>query len=527
MFPGIAENVDEEIGATVHHLRLIAELRVGVHHAQDLDDPFDAVEAAEIRPRRGEDVETDLARRLVPLLDGQVATEFPGRATRARAVTRDEKQTSDLHRSHVIRDRRRRRRQFDPQLFQSVFSCHTFPLLVLRVDSPRLLADGSLPGESGQRGVPFAHRAGSQREMGESETTSSRLIETLIELMELPGPTGQEEPVLAWCRNRWAQLGADVRVTPIGNVLAHVPGNGPKLLLQGHADEIGFVVKSIDGRGFVWLDNGQGGGGRFFHDRYPVGQPALVIGRRAHVPGLFATATGHILTTRPQEPGRLATNDLFVDVGASSRAQAEALGVHVGAGVIWNPPTRRLGHRLFGKAVDDRVSLALMTYLLEAIDRGALAYDLTVAATVQEEIGLVGASSLASPTDFDLAIAIDNGPIGDYPGIDPREMPVILGLGPTLVYKDGWVHYDRRIIEQLRDLAFARDVPIQESTYPGFGSDGAQLIKLGIPTALLGISTRYTHSAFEMVDERDVEASLELLKAFVTTPASPLPLGPS
>src|SRR5215204_78426 len=120
---------------------------------------------------------------------------------------------------------------------------------------------------------------------------SKSLIETLIELMELPGPTGQEEPVLAWCRERWAQLGAEVRVAPIGNVLAHVPGDGPKLLLQGHADEIGFVVKSIDLRGFVWLDNGQGGGGRFFHDRYPVGQPALIIGRRARVPGLFATAT--------------------------------------------------------------------------------------------------------------------------------------------------------------------------------------------------------------------------------------------
>lgn len=356
---------------------------------------------------------------------------------------------------------------------------------------------------------------------------SSSLIETLIELMELPGPTGQEEPVLAWCRDRWRQLGADVRVAPIGNVLAHVPGTGPRLLMQGHADEIGFVVKNIDGRGFIWLDNGQGGGGRFFHDRYPVGQPALVIGRRAHVPGLLATATGHILTTKAQEPGRLAMNDLFVDVGASSRAQAEALGVHVGAGVIWNPPTRRLGHRLYGKAVDDRVALALMTQLLAEVEPSALAYDLTIAATVQEEIGLVGASSLASPADVDLAIAIDNGPIGDYPGIDPREMPVTLGQGPTLVYKDGWVHYDRRIIGQLRDLATIHDIPIQESTYPGFGSDGAALIKLGIPTALVGISTRYTHSAFEMVDERDVEAALALLKTFVTTPATPLPLGPS
>src|SRR5262249_37262590 len=260
---------------------------------------------------------------------------------------------------------------------------------------------------------------GSNARMGPSETEpSSALIETLIELMELPGPTGQEEPVLAWCRHRWQQLGAEVRVTPIGNVLAHVPGAGPRLLLQGHADEIGFVVKSIDDKGFVWLDNAQAGGGRFVHDRYPVGQPALILGRDARVPGLFATMTGHILTTRAQEPARLAMNDLFVDVGASSKAEAEALGVHVGAGVIWNPATRRLGHRLFGKAVDDRVALALLTHLVADLDRTTLAYDLILAATVQEEIGLVGATSLVSQTDVDLAIAIDNGPIGDYPGID-------------------------------------------------------------------------------------------------------------
>src|SRR4051794_14977445 len=104
---------------------------------------------------------------------------------------------------------------------------------------------------------------------------SSPVVRTLIELMEMAGPTGQEEPILAWCRERWARLGATVSVTPVGNVLAHYSGNGPRLLLQGHADEIGFVVKSIDANGFVWLDNGQAGGGRFFHDRYPVGQPAL------------------------------------------------------------------------------------------------------------------------------------------------------------------------------------------------------------------------------------------------------------
>jgi endoglucanase len=344
--------------------------------------------------------------------------------------------------------------------------------------------------------------------------------------MELPGPTGQEEPVLAWCRDRWASLGGHVETSPIGNVAAQFKGAGPKLLVQGHADEIGFVVKSIDARGFVWLTDGQAGS-KTFQSRYPVGQPALVVGRESTVPGVFATATGHILSTRSDDKVRLDANDFFVDLGVESREEAIALGAHVGAGVIWNPSTRRIGSRIFGKAIDDRVALALMTHLVDGLNTNSLAYDLTIAATVQEEIGLIGATSLGNRGQYDLAIAIDNGPIADYPGVDEREMPLHLGKGPTLVYKDSWTHYDRRVIYQLLDVATANNIPVQQSIFPGFGSDGAALIRAGIPTALLAIATRYTHSAFEMADIRDVEAALALLRAFITTPGAELALGPS
>jgi putative aminopeptidase FrvX len=360
-----------------------------------------------------------------------------------------------------------------------------------------------------------------------AQAVSSDLIETVIELMNLAGPTGQEEPVLAWCREVWSDLGADVSVSPIGNVTAHIAGTGPRLLLQGHADEISYVVKSIDDRGFIWLADGQAGASRHLYHRHPVGQPALIIGRGTQVSGLFATVTGHIVSTRPDEGPLLALNDVFVDVGAESREEAEALGVQVGAGVIWNPPARRIGHRVVGKAIDDRVALALMTHLLMSVDREELTYDLTLAATIQEEIGLIGATSLGSRGNYDLAIAIDNGPIGDYPGVDSREMPVRLGAGPTLVYKDSWTHYDRRVLNRLLDVAESKGIDVQQAVFPGFGSDGAALIRAGIPTALLGIATRYTHSPFEMADERDVCGALDLLKAFVTAPATPLERGPA
>lgn len=352
------------------------------------------------------------------------------------------------------------------------------------------------------------------------------LTETLIELMEIAAPTGQEEPVLAWCREKWAAAGADVSVQPIGNVLGRIRGDGPRLLIQGHADEIGFVVKSIDERGFIWLTDGQAGS-RNFAERYPVGKPALIVARNARIDGVFGAPTGHILSTKADRSKAPSEDDIFVDIGVDSREEAEALGVHVGAGVIWNPPTRRLGKRLYGKAIDDRVSLALMTHLLSDVAHVDFRYDITVAATIQEEIGLIGALSLGQAGPFDLAIAIDNGPIADYPGTSLREMPVQLGKGPTLVYKDSWVHYDRRIIDQLIDVADANDIPVQRSIYPGFGSDGASLIRTGIPSALLAVSTRYTHSAFEMLDERDLTGAFDLLRAFVTSDPIPLPLGPS
>jgi endoglucanase len=361
-----------------------------------------------------------------------------------------------------------------------------------------------------------------------TDTAVPACIETLIELMALPAPTGQEEPVLAWCRERWTALGAEVQSTPIGNVVARVGGNGPRLLLQGHADEISFVVRSIDERGFVWLADGQGSS-RSFHARYPVGQPALILGRSGQVAGIFAAPTGHILSTRDDKGADLpdTAGTIFVDVGAESREEVEAMGVHVGAGVIWNPVTQRLGHRYVGKAIDNRVSLALITHLLMTVDAAEWQYDLTVAATVQEEIGLVGAQSLGGPDSYDLAIAIDNGPIADYPGTSDGDLPVRLGQGPTLIYKDAMVHYDRRVLGRLLDVATANDIPVQQGVYPGFGSDGAALIRAGIPTALLAIATRYTHSPFEMGDERDLDGALRLLTAFVTSAAEPLPPGPS
>lgn len=343
-------------------------------------------------------------------------------------------------------------------------------------------------------------------------------FELLRELMEIPGPTGQEQAVMTRLKELWAPKAQRVWSSKVGNLLAHIGGDGPILLLQAHADEIGFVVKSIDANGFLWLANAQAGVNNPTK-RYPAGQPALVVGRHGPIEGLFATATGHVLTPEQRRKDELEFSDLFVDVGASSREEVIATGIHVGAGVIWNPPVRRLGSRIYGKAIDDRVSLAIMTLLLDNVDPSELQYDLYFAATVQEEIGLAGANSLRPEIDADLAIALDNGLVGDIPTVSEHDMPTVLGGGPTLVHKDNYVHYDYDLIWRLADVAERAGIPVQHAVYQQFGSDGAALLRQGIPAALVAPATRYTHSAFEMIDERDVDHTLALLEAFVTTPA--------
>lgn len=338
--------------------------------------------------------------------------------------------------------------------------------------------------------------------------------ELLRELMEIPGPTGQEHRVMAWLEDRWAGRVEKLWRSKLGNLLAHVGGQGPKLLITGHADEIGFVVRGIDEQGFLWLASAQAGGDPRL--RYPAGHPALVIGRKEPVEGIFATATGHVVNEE-QRARPLTFDNLFVDIGAASREEVLAKGIHVGAGVIWNPPTRRAGTRIYGKAIDDRVALAIMTELLDGLDPATLAYDIYFAATVQEEIGLVGAMSLRADIDADLAIAIDNGPVGDIPTLGPQQLPTALGAGPVLVHKDRRVHYDYDLLFRIADHAEQSGIPIQHAIFENFGSDGGALVQQGIPTALVGISTRYTHSAFEMMDERDLDYALQLLRSFITT----------
>jgi endoglucanase len=341
------------------------------------------------------------------------------------------------------------------------------------------------------------------------------VYELLKQLTELPGPCGHEGAVADFLRERWAGSGAEVATTPVGNVVARIPGDGPRLMVQAHMDEMSLRVRTVTDDGFVHLGAGQRGSG-FGILTEAVNRTALILTPDGLVEGVFARATGHLRSADGGHlDGRIASwDDVFVDLGLPDRRSVLDAGVHVGSPVLYEAQTRRLGDHVVGKAFDDRVGLALMTALADRLAGTSPTREVVLVATVQEEAGAIGAASLRHDLGpFPEAIALEVGPAGDFPGTAPDAREVALGRGPALVHSDAATHYDSALTRALLDLAEREKILLQHAAFASFGTDGAQLMMQGIPTALLAVPTRYTHSPFETVHLDDVSAALELLVA--------------
>ena len=345
------------------------------------------------------------------------------------------------------------------------------------------------------------------------------MFELIKMYTELPGPGSDEWAVQEVLKERWSPRAQDMMMTPVGNLIATMGGNGPRLMIAAHADELCFVVRHISEDGFIWLASGQRNTDQYVTLRstfLPWGLPALVVTETGSVECLFATLTGHVLTTEQQAKTKWDYNDIWLDAGVSSRQEAEGKGIQVGDRVIWNPPTQRMGDYAYGKAMDDRVCFAVMERLLDVIDMEKLAYELVYVSTVQEEIGLIGAESAAEVANCETAISLDVGLVGDVPGVDPRDASAKLGGGPGIVHKDLY-NYSRPLTLALMRAARDASIPVQPGVFTWYGSDSGAFARHGLRSGLIVIPTRYTHSPFEMVHLRDVEQTVQLLKHFLET----------
>lgn len=356
---------------------------------------------------------------------------------------------------------------------------------------------------------------------------------TLERLTALNGPSGFEQPVVEALVGEFTDLGAEVRVDHMGNLYARLPQsdpNGPHLMVAAHSDEVGAVVRYIDQNGFLRID--------------PLGivAPVLFVGRRVDVAGhLGVVGVRPVHAQTPAERHQAPPIDqLFVDVGATSAEEVAGMGIRVGSPVSYSSPLRTFSNpdRLCGKAIDNRLGCAVLIQLFRRLRDRQVAGTVTAVAAVQEEVGLRGATVAARSVRPDYAVVIDTLPVEDTPGGPEGRICGRIGHGPVLVvassggtFVNGHIGHPR-VGEWIERAGASCGVPVQRVSSIGYAVTDAAAVHLrgeGIPTGVLGLPRRYSHSPVCTFDINDAVGAVRLLEEFVTemqTHAEPSFLAP-
>ncbi len=320
-------------------------------------------------------------------------------------------------------------------------------------------------------------------------------METLIrKLTETPGPSGFEETIRAVLRAEVEPFADEIRVTPLGNLVAIKKGRGdrPRRMLAAHMDEIGVMVTHIDEKGFL----------RFT----PIGgvSPLTCLGARVR----FENGTlGVIGIEKREDPQKAPTfEQLYIDVGATGRADCP---VRVGDAAVFERPFAVQGRRWIAKAMDDRIGCAVLVETLRRMEPAP--GDVYFVFSTQEETTLSGAMTAAYGIEPEMVIAVDVTGTGDTP--ESRPMAVELGKGPAVKVQDAGMIAHPRVRDLLVQAAEAAGVPYQMEVLERGTTDAAatQLVRTGIPSGCLSIPCRYIHTPSEMVDREDVEGAVRVL----------------
>jgi tetrahedral aminopeptidase len=329
-------------------------------------------------------------------------------------------------------------------------------------------------------------------------------MKSLIEkLISTPGPSGYETQIRELVRAQIEAFADEIKVDALGNLIARKkPESGSewqKIMLAGHIDEIGIIATHIDENGFVRFSNLGG-----VYPRYAPG------GRVRFLDGALGVIGTELITDAHSVP---PLDKMFVDVGASNKKDCP---IKVGDVAVFERPFSDMGNRLVSKAMDDRISVAVMIETLRQLKNSP--HDLYFVFTVQEEVGVRGATTAAFGINPDLGLAIDVTMSGDTPkGV---KMDVALGKGPAVKVKDSGMLADPRVVNWMVETAQKANIPYQLEILERGGTDARaiQLTRAGVPAGCISIPCRYVHSPSEMVDLNDVENAVKLLVALLSNP---------
>jgi putative aminopeptidase FrvX len=330
-----------------------------------------------------------------------------------------------------------------------------------------------------------------------SEPARRTAVKELIrKLTEAYRPSGHEDAMRGVIREEIAFLANEVRVDTLGDLIAAKTGQGDgrRVMLAAHMDEIGVIISYVDDKGFLRF---QPIGG--------VGPTTLVGGRIQFEDGAVGIIAGENRQEFSKDPD---LSKLYIDVGATCREDAEA---RMGQAASFVRPFADLGQRIVAKAIDDRIGCAVLIETLRRLKDSA--HDVCAVFSVQEEVGLRGARTSAYGMEPELAIAVDITLAAETP--EAAKLAMKLGAGPCVKVMDSGMLSHPGVKDLLVDTAEANGIPYQMEVLPRGTTDAAaiQLVRSGVPAGCVSIACRYFHTPSEMVDMGDVQESVRLLVA--------------
>jgi len=339
--------------------------------------------------------------------------------------------------------------------------------------------------------------------------SDNQTAELLARLSQAYGPSGYEDEVRKIIVDEIRRSVEKPWIDSLGNVYAEIPGTGkvPKTMVSAHMDEVGFVVKFVEDSGFLRF--GLLGG---IDSKVLSAQRVVIRGSRPIV-GVIGSKPPHILS--PDEAKKPAeVGELYIDVGASSREEANKLGIDVGTTGTFDAPFKHVayGSMVVGKALDNRAGCVAALRLLESLSRKPPSATVVFAFTVQEELGMRGATVTVTSVLPDVALVFESAVAADSPGVAGKDRILTVGKGPAVRVMDNSMITQRLMFEYMISTAEAHGIPYQIHLNLGGATDAGKihLSGKGIPTGVLSTPCRYIHSPSSMLDLRDLENLLRL-----------------
>lgn len=330
------------------------------------------------------------------------------------------------------------------------------------------------------------------------------------ELTETDGVSGFERPVRDKMVEYLSPLSDELLKDRLGSIVGKKVGSeqGPRVLIAGHLDEIGFLVTSITPKGFLRFEQL---GGWWPHS--VMSQRVRVKTRKGDYVGIVGSKPPHGMEPAEREKV-VKLKQMYIDIGARDAEDAKAMGVRPGDWIvpISEFTTMRDDELWVGKALDNRAGCALAVEVLKRLQEEQHPNVLYAGATVQEEVGLRGATTVSNLVQPDIAFALDVGIANDIPGIE-SEAPANVGGGPLLLLLDATMIPHTGLRDLVMDTAEELGMDVQVATVTGGGTDGGKfhLHGKGCPTLSMGFATRYIHTHNAIMAKKDFDEAATLL----------------